>query len=98
MNKFLLLGAAALVLVGCHGQKKAPRPQVAAAPVVAQEEISADEQIIQEAASGGGFVINDKYTMPTTAADRKATPDDILYDASGEPYRVVKKLGLKDEQ
>ena len=39
-----------------------------------------------------------KPTMPTTAADRKATPDDILYDASGEPYRVVKKLGLKDEQ
>ena len=97
MNKFLMLAAAALVFCGCQKQKGAPRQQVAA-PVVEQTELSADEQIIQEAASGGGFVINDKYTMPTTAADRKATPDDILYDASGEPYRVVKKLGLKDEQ
>lgn len=97
MNKFLMLAAVALVISGCQSQKKSPRQQ-AAAPAVVQEELSADEQIIQEAASGGGFVINDKYTMPTTAADRKATPDDILYDASGEPYRVVKKLGLKDEQ
>lgn len=94
MNKLMLIGAvaAAVALAGCQ---KAPQQKAPAARAQA-EEISADEQIIQDATAAGGFVVTGKYTMPTTEADRKAKPDDILYDVSGEPYRVVKRIDGKE--
>lgn len=85
---WLLLAVGGLGVVGCQEKPASPKA----------EAVSPDVQIVTETIEAGGITVNNEYTVPVSPADIKASPNDVLYDASGEPYRIVKKLGLHDEQ
>ena len=69
----------------------------------------ADEEVVVESDDGydaeaerllrgNGYFMNvvESYTMPATDADAAASPDTVLKDTNGEPYKIVKHIGLDD--